>query len=58
MEIYEIIDEKNRVLRVDFYNNGKSGQYKSHTYSYLRAREELQKLGRVMGLEKKIKNNS
>jgi len=51
MKIYEIIDEKNRLVRW-YATMEESGQVKSHGYSYLYAREIQQECGDVMGLDK------
>ena len=30
-----ILDDKQRFVKLDVYNNGKTGQIDSHTYNYL-----------------------
>lgn len=53
MKIYNTIDELKRF--VEFNATLEYGtQQDTHTISYLYAREELKKLGEVMGLEKLI----
>ena len=54
MEIYNIIDERDRFLGFKAYLSDESGQYDSHTISYLRSRELRQEMGQIMGLEKKL----
>ena len=54
MQFVNLIDDQGRLIRVDAYNNGLTGQIDSHTYSYLGTRKIIQSLGVVMGLDKLI----
>ena len=51
-KILNKIDEQGRYNGVIFYECTTSGQYDTHGMSYLKARQTLQELGDVMGLDK------
>ena len=54
MYFMNILDEKQRFVRLDIYDNGKTGQADSHTYSYLFCREQYKEMGDIMGLDKLV----
>ena len=56
-QIINIIDERDRLVRVNYYISNKSSQQTSHTISYLGAREQYKKRGYIMGLDKEIRPN-
>ena len=55
MYVLNILDESNRFVKVKYFNNNRTGQDNSHTYSYLYSRQEYKKMGDIMGLEEKLK---
>jgi len=59
MRIMEIINsEDNRVLRINYLSSNKTEVVKSHTYSYLSAREMYQnELKQTMGFDKMENKN-
>ena len=51
MQVVNYKDEKNRLYKVKFFDNGINGQIDSHGYSYMKLRNEYKKLGDKMGFE-------
>ena len=54
MKYINILDEKQRLMRIDYYPNMADGQYNSHSISYLRAREMLTEAGEIMGFDMEV----
>lgn len=51
MEFFNVVDDKERFVRLKVNVSQKTEQYDSHTVSYLKAREMYEERGDVMGFD-------
>ena len=55
MKIYEVIDDKDRIMNIKYTNENPTEVVKSHTFSYLYTRNQYKEIGIEMSLEKDLK---
>ena len=56
MEVFNILDEQDRIKRIEFIYTDRVGQYDSHGMSYLAMRDFLKKhkTGEAMGIDRLV----